>query len=319
MRLPRRTRLAGLTAPGIRPGAAQSWPARPVRIIVPFAPGGSGDITARLVGRYIEEKTGQAVVVDNRPGANGVIGTMAVKTAAPDGYTVLLATTSTHSANPSMMRDLPYDPERDFTGVGFFGSNGAYLLVRPDAPWRSLGELVSEVRERPGKVFFGHFNASSRVPGDLLNAMADIRMQGVPYRAIGTAFSDLLAGRLQVIFVDTTAGDAYLRNNQVRALAITRQGRWSRHPDLPAISETYPDFVLTGFLGMAVPTGTPPEVAQRLNTLINEAILAEPARSRMVEFGFVPEAIGLERVTELMRAEREKWSRFVRMAGIEPE
>ena len=144
-------------------------------------------------------------------------------------------------------------------------------------------------------------------------------MQGVPYRAIGTAFSDLMAGRLQVIFVDTTAGDAYLRNNQVRALAITRQGRWSRHPDLPAISETYPDFALTGFLGMAVPKGTPPEVAQRLNSLINEAILAEPARSRMTEFGFVPEAIGLERVAELMRLEREKWSRFVRMAGIEPE
>src|SRR5687767_5630052 len=125
MRLPRRALLASLPALAVLPAAAQSWPARPVRIIVPFAPGGSGDITARLVGKYIEEKTGQAVVVDNRPGANGVIGTMAVKTAAPDGYTVLLATTSTHSANPSLMRDLPYDPERDFTGVGFFSSNGA--------------------------------------------------------------------------------------------------------------------------------------------------------------------------------------------------
>ena len=310
--------LAAATPGGLARGQA-SWPDRPVRIIVPFAPGGSGDITARLVGKYVEERTGQAVVVDNRPGANGVIGTMAVKGAPPDGHTVLLATTSTHSANPSTVRDLPYDPVRDFVTVGFFGSNGSYLMVRPDAPWRDLAALVADARADPGRIFFGHFNASSRVPGELLNAMAGIRMQGVPYRAIGTAFSDLLAGRLQVIFVDTTAGDAYLRNGQTRAIAITRQGRWSRHPDLPAISETYPDFVLTGFLGMAVPAGTPPPVAERLNALVNEAILAEPAYSRLVEFGFVPEALPLPRIAELVRQEREKWARFCRLAGIEPE
>jgi tripartite-type tricarboxylate transporter receptor subunit TctC len=149
--------------------------------------------------------------------------------------------------------------------------------------------------------------------------MANIQLQGVPYRTIGSAFADLLAGRLHLIFVDTTAGDAYLRQKQVRALAITRQGRWDRHPDLPAMSETWPDFVLTGFLGIAVPAGTPPEVAQRLNTLVNEAILAEPARNRLVEFGFVPEALGLDRITELVRIERQKWTRFVSLAGIEPE
>jgi len=317
--LPRRALLAGLAASLPATAGAQDWPTRPVRIIVPFAPGGSGDITARMIGKHIEEKTGQAVVVDNRPGANGVIGTMAVKQAAPDGYTVLLATTSTHSANPSLLRDLPYDPQRDFITVGFFGSNGSYLMVRPDAPWRSLEALVQEAKANPGKLFFGYFNASSRVPAELLNVMAGTQMQGVPYRAIGNAFADLLAGRLQVIFVDTTAGDAYLRNGQTRALAITRGGRWPRFPDLPAISETYPDFVLTGFLGVAVPAGTPLPVAERLNTLVNEAILAEPARSRLIEFGFNPEAFDLPRIAALVREEREKWSRFVQMAGIEPE
>jgi tripartite-type tricarboxylate transporter receptor subunit TctC len=310
---------AGLAAAASPAARAQAWPTRPVRIIVPFAPGGSGDITARLIGRHVEERTGQPVVVDNRPGANGVIGTMAVKTAPPDGHTLLLATTSTHSANPSLVRDLPYDPVRDFVTVGFFGSNGSYLVVRPDAPWRSLAELVAEARANPGGVFFGHFNASSRVPAELLNAMAGTRMQGVPYRAIGTAFSDLMAGRLQLIFVDTTAGDAFLRQGQVRALAITRAGRWGRFPDLPSISETWPDFVLTGFLGVAVPAGTPPEVAGRLNALVNEAILAEPARSRLTEFGFNPEALDLPRIAALVREEQEKWARFVRMAGIEPE
>lgn len=308
---------AAALAPAV--AAAQGFPARPVRIIVPFAPGGSGDITARLIATHVEAATGQSVVVDNRPGANGVIGTMAVKQAAPDGHTLLLATTSTHSANPSTVKDLPYDPERDFVSVGFFGSNGSYLLVRADAPWRDVAGLVAAARARPGGLFFGHFNASSRVPGELLGVMSGAPFQGVPYRAIGNAFADLFAGRLDLIFVDTTAGDAYLRQGQARALAITRQGRWNRWPDLPALSETWPDFVLTGFLGVAVPAGTPVEVAQRLNALVNAAILAEPARSRLVEFGFVPEALDLERIAALVRIERGKWARFVRMAGIEPE
>ncbi len=315
----RRTLLATLPALTVRPARAQQWPARPVRIIVPFAPGGSSDITARLLAKHIEERTGQPVVVDNRPGANGVIGTMAARAAAPDGYTLLLATTTTMSANPSLMRDLPYDPARDFIPVGFFASNGAYLLVRPEAPWRSVTELVTAARAAPGGLFFGQFNASSRVPAELLNALAGIRMQGVPYRVIGTAFADLIAGRLQVIFVDTTAGDSYLQHNQVRALAVTRPGRWSRFPDLPSMDETFPEFSLTGFLGLAAPAGTPLAVRERLNALVNEAILTEPARSRMIDFGLTPEALNLERIADLVTQEREQWARYVRLAGIEPE
>ena len=309
-------RRRALVAAALAPGAARAE-TRPVRIIVPFAPGGSGDITARLIAQYVEGTTGQPVVVDNRAGANGVIGTMAVKQAPPDGLTWLLATTSTHSANPSTVRDLPYDPERDFTTVGFFGSNGSYLLVRPDAPWRDVASLVAAGRS--GQLNFGHFNASSRVPGDLLNVMAGTTLQGVPYRTIGAAFADLLGGRLDLIFVDTTAGDAYLRNGSLRALAITREGRWSRWPELPALSESWPDFVLTGVLGIAVPAATPRASAERINGLVNAAILAEPARGRLIEFGFVPEALGLERIAELVRAERVKWARFVKLAGIEPE
>jgi len=305
-----------LLAASLAPGSARAE-TRPVRIIVPFAPGGSGDITARLIAQYVEGTTGQPVVVDNRPGANGVIGTMAVKQAAPDGLTWLLATTSTHSANPSTVRDLPYDPERDFTTVGFFGSNGAYLMVRPEAPYRTVQDLV--VAGRSGRLNFGHFNASSRVPGELLNVLADTRLQGVPYRTIGAAFADLLAGRLDLIFVDTTAGDAYLKNGSLRALAITREGRWSRWPELPALSESWPDFVLTGFLGIALPAATPRAAAERVNALVNAAILAEPARGRLIEFGFVPEALSLDRIADLVRAERVKWARFVKLAGIEPE
>jgi len=308
----RRALLAGLL-----PTAMAHAETRPIRIIVPFAPGGSGDITARLIAQHVETTTRQAVVVDNRPGANGVIGTMAVKQATPDGRTWLLATTSTHSANPSTVRDLPYDPERDFVTAGFFGSNGSYLLVRPEAPYHSVADLVAAARQ-PG-LFFGHFNASSRIPGELLNALGGTRLQGVPYRTIGAAFADLLAGRLDLIFVDTTAGDTYVKDRTLRPLAITREGRWSRWPDLPALSETWPEFVLTGFLGIAVPAATPKAEAARINAQVNAAILAEPARSRLIEFGFLPAALDLTRIAELVHAERAKWARFVALAGITPE
>lgn len=311
-----------LAAPLLLPALARAqpaWPSRPIRIIVPFAPGGSGDITARLIGTFIETRTGQPVVVDTRPGANGVVGMMAAKQSPADGHTLVVATTSTHAANAAMMKSLPYDPERDFVTVGFYASNGSYLVVKPDAPYRTAQDIVVAAKARPGEVTYGHFNASSQVPGALLGAMAEVQLQGVPYRAIGTAFADLMAGRLDLIFVDTTAGDAFLRQGQVRALAVTRDGRWSRFPELPAMSETWPDFVLTGFLGLAAPAGIPPEVAQRLNGLINEAILAEPAKSRLLEFGFDPRPMDLRGIAVALRVEREKWARFVRMAGIEPE
>jgi tripartite-type tricarboxylate transporter receptor subunit TctC len=300
-------------------GRAQDFPDRPIRIIVPFAPGGSGDITARLIAQYVEKRTGQPVVVDNRPGANGIIGTMAVKTAPPDGYTLLLATTSTHNANPYLIKDLLYDPLKDFAVIGSFGSGGGYVLVPANSPWRKLQDLVEAAKAAPGQLFFGHFNATSRVPGELLNAMAGIQMQAVPYRAIGAAFSDLLAGRLQVIFVDTAAGDAYIRSGQCRALAHTKARGWSLHPDLPAVEEDYPGFVMTGFLGLAVPAATPLAVQQRLNALSNGAITSEPMHSRLLEFGFAPEPITLAGCAELTRAEVERWGRFTRIAKIEPE
>ena len=175
---------------------AALYPSRPIKIIVPFGPGGSGDITARLIGKQIEERTKQSVVIDNRPGANGIIGTMAVKTAEPDGYTVLLITTSTHAANVSLVRNLAYDPANDFTVVGVFRSSGSYLMVRPQAPWRDLAGFIAAAKAAPGKLTFGHFNASSRTPPEYLSRLAGIELQGVPYRAIGNAVTDLIGGEI---------------------------------------------------------------------------------------------------------------------------
>jgi tripartite-type tricarboxylate transporter receptor subunit TctC len=298
---------------------ADHYPTRPIKIIVPFGPGGSGDITARLIGKQIEERTKQAVVVDNRPGANGIIGTMAVKTADPDGYTVLLITTSTHAANVSLVRNLSYDPAKDFTVVGVFRSSGSYLMVRPQAPWRDLAAFITAAKAAPGKLTYGYFNASSRTPPEYLSRLAGIELQGVPYRAIANAIADLISGEIHCLFMDTTASNQYLHSNQLRPLAITRLTRAPLTPDVPTVAETFPGFQLTGFLGMAVPSGTPRGIVEQLNGLIAEALTAPEVRRRMDEFGLAYDITSLADCEAEVRAERERWTEYVRVAGIQPE
>jgi len=298
---------------------AALYPSRPIKIIVPFGPGGSGDITARLIGKQIEERTRQSVVIDNRPGANGIIGTMAVKTAEPDGYTVLLITTSTHAANVSLVRNLAYDPAKDFTVVGVFRSSGTYMLVRPQSAWRDLNGFIGAARAAPGKLTFGYFNASSRTPPEYLSRLAGIELQGVPYRAIGNAVTDLMGGEIDCLFIDTTASNQYLQNGQLRPLAITRLTRAEATPDVPAVAETFPGFELTGFLGMAVPSATPREIVEQLNGLITEALASAEVRRRMDEFGLSYDVTDLAACDEVVRAERERWTEYTRVAGIQPE
>jgi tripartite-type tricarboxylate transporter receptor subunit TctC len=316
----RRSALALIAAALMPPNAsAAQYPSRPIKIIVPFGPGGSGDITARLIGKQIEDRTKQAVVIDNRPGANGIIGTMAVKIAEPDGHTVLLITTSTHAANVSLVRNLSYDPAADFTVVGVFRSSGSYLMVRPQAPWRDLAGFIAAAKAAPGKITFGYFNASSRTPPEYLGKLAGVELQGVPYRAIANAVADLISGQIDCLFMDTTASNQYLQNGQLRPLAITRLQRASSTPDVPTVAETFPGFELTGFLGMAVPSATPRDIVERLNGLINAALAAPEVRRRMDEFGLSWDTTDLAACEAEVRAERERWTEYVRVAGIQPE
>ncbi len=313
------TVLAGASLAILAGTAAGQARTRPMQIIVPFAPGGSGDITARLIAQYIEGKTGQRVLVENKPGANGIIGVEAAKIAPADGQSLLLATTSTHAANPSLYKKLPYDPDRDFQIVGVFGSGGSYLLVKPDAPYKSFAEFVAYLKARPGALNYGHFNASSQVPGHLLNNLAGTDIRPVPYKQIGAAMTDLIAGQIQAVFVDTAAGDTYVASGQLRALAVTRTERMAKHPNLPTFAETYPEFVMTGFLGLAVPAGTPREAAQALNDQINDAITSDPMRAQLENFGFTPKRLSLDEAAAHVRNERAKWKRYIALAKIEPQ
>ncbi|SIP90947.1 tripartite tricarboxylate transporter substrate binding protein [Pseudacidovorax sp. RU35E] len=300
--------------------AVPAWAqdSKPIQIIVPFGPGGSGDISARMLAEFITRKTGRNVVVDNRAGGNGIIGVEAARIAPADGSVLLLATTSTHLANPSLFRKLPYDPARDFRLVGSFGPGSTYMLVRPDAPWKTLKDFVAAAKAAPGRINYGHFNATSKVTAALFAHEAGIELAAIPYKQVSQAMTELIAGQTQVVFTDTVAGDSFVAANQLRALAAHSDTRLKRYPDVPLIAETYPNFTIRGgFLGIAVPAATPVDVQQRLNALINEAVTTDPIRSRLEGFAFAPARVSLKQLADFEREEREKWKGYVEIAQIE--
>ena len=299
---------------------AQPGSGKPIRIIVPFAPGGSGDITARLLAEYLTRKTGQSVVVENKPGANGIIGVEAAKRSPADGSVLLLATTSTHLANPSLYKALPYDPEKDFSLVGHFGGGSMLVLVRPAGPYKSLSDLVNAARANPEKLNYGHFNASSHIPGAMIGQITGIKLTPVPYKQIGNAMTDLISGQLDVIFVDSVAGDSLAASGQLRAIAAHGQKRLPKYPNVPLIAETYPAYnVSAGMLGIAVPKGTPLAVQQALNDLINDAITTDPMKGSLENFGFHPKAMTLAELAAFVTRDRALWKEQVTLAGIEPQ
>ena len=299
---------------------ADSWPSKAVHIVVPFAPGGSGDITARLVGKYIEDKTGQPFVIENKAGANGIVGVLSVKSSAPDGYTLMLATTSTNAANVHMYKNPGYDPEKDFQVVGVIGSSGAFLVVPADSQFKSIADLTNYAKANPGKLNYGYFNASSQVPSAVLGEKAGLDWQGVAYKAIGNAWNDLYAGAIQFMFVDLTAARGQVVAGKARPLAISLPERSSLYPDVPALSENYPGFVSTGFLAIAVPKAVPDDIKQRLNELINEATSSAAINKRLVEeFALTPRKLDLDQCAQQDREERAKWADYVKIAKIEPQ
>jgi tripartite-type tricarboxylate transporter receptor subunit TctC len=293
--------------------------AKTTTIIVPFAPGGSGDITARLIGQFWLEAYGLTVVVETKPGANGIIGMQSAKNAPADGKTLVLATTSTLAANPSLFRTLPYDAEKDFSLVAVTGGGaGSFMFVRTDAPYTSLAEFVSFARAHPQELHYGYFNASSRVPPALLAIRAGIELTPVPYRQIGTATNDLASGQIHTVFVDTTAADAFLTSNRFRGIGLTAPKRSQRSPDIPTIAESYPDFEVSGFLGIAVRAETPEQDKREINRRVNAAIVAEPMKSKLMDFGYTVDPLDLEACIAYAHAQRRKWAGYVQSANIEP-
>lgn len=323
-RTSRRAALLGAAATSVlllRPSVsrAQAYPTRPIRLIVPFVPGGGADNTARFVAGPLGEELGQTIVVENRGGAGGTIGTAAVAQAPADGYTLLYGTPGPLITNRHLMASLPYDPDRDFAPVSLL-TKGAYVMaVHKDVPARSVAELIALARARPGELSYASagIGAGSHLSGELLSMRANIRLSHVPYRGTGLALQDVAAGRV------TMSIDSYgpmlplIQAGNLRPIAVTSAQRMPDLPDVPTVAETIPGFEVTVINYVCVRSGTPRPIIDRLNQALVRVLASPELRARMVAAGSSPPVSSTpEELGEMLRSESAKWGEVIRRAGI---
>lgn len=300
--------------------AQDSWPAKPVRLVVPFGPGGSGDIVSRIVAHELEKMAGQPFIVDNKPGATAMIGTAIVKNAPADGYTLLHGSTSSLAANPSLYRQMSYDPD-DFTTVAVDGTIPGFMLVAKDAPYGSVKEFVAWAKERKEPIFSGYGNTSSRVPSALFAERSGVTFEEVAYKDAVPAIQDLIGGRIQVTFPDLVIGETYVRSGQVRALAVTSTQRAAQYPGTETVAETYPGFEAIAFLSFTVRKEVPAEIQRKLAAWVMEALYKPEVHKRLIEIGITPPPRDWDvaKADAFVKRERDLWTRYIKLAKIEPQ
>jgi len=317
----RRTFIASAAALAAGTGAARAaWPERPVTMVVPFAAGSGTDTVARIVGERLAARLGQGVVVENRAGANGSVAATYVARANPDGYTLFMTTNTSHSANPSLMKNLTYDPVADFAPVARMGNLPFLLVTDPKLPVNSVAELVAYAKANPGKLTYASGNSTGIVAGATLAKRAGIDILHVPYRSTPPAITDIIGSRISMMFVDITAALSQINAGALKALAVTTAERSKLLPNLPSMQEAgVPEFDITSWNGVFAPARTPADVVARLNKELS-AIATDPALvKRFAEIGFdafpqTPDELGA-----FVRAQLANWSRMIREAGIEPQ
>ena len=299
---------------------AQQYPSRPVTIVVPFAAGGGSDLLARLVAQKLEEKLGKPFIIENRPGAATTLAAMQVVRAAPDGYTLMQATSSTMAINVSMSKKMSYEPLKDLVPIALLSSSPFFLVVNKDSPLKSVADLISLAKAKPNSLNYGSGGPGSmhHLSTELLQSLAGIQMTHVPYKATPPAMNDLLAGNIQVLFGDTTSTLPFIRQGSVRALAVTTAKRSPAAPDVPAVAETVPGFESASWQMLVAPGATPPEVIALLNREVH-AIFSNPAVIGELERrGIGPALTGNPaEVRDFVKQEIVRWSDVVRRAGLE--
>jgi tripartite-type tricarboxylate transporter receptor subunit TctC len=302
------------------PAAAQGYPSRPITFIVPFAAGSATDLLARALGASITQDTHQTVIVDNRAGAGGILAAQAAARAAPDGYTVLITTNTTHAANEHLYRKLPYDPVKDFAPVTGLGKGGQVLVVRADAPYRSVADLVADARKNPGKLSFGSGSSSSRVAGELLKQLTHTDILHVPYKSNPNAITDLLGGQITFMITDTATGVPQVKSGKLRALGVSTQQRIALLSDVPTLDEAGVKGYDMGYWFAAyVPAGTPAPLVARLHDLLVAGTKSASAASFYDSSGSQPWSTTPAELATFQAAEAQKWGRVIKAAGIEPE
>jgi tripartite-type tricarboxylate transporter receptor subunit TctC len=325
MKLPRRQFLhlaaaAGALSAVPRIARAQTYPVRPVRLIVPIAPAGAGDITARLIGQWLSERLGQQFVIDNRPGGGGNIGTEAVVRSPADGYTLLLVG-SFNATNAALYDKLNFDLIRDIAPIAGLFRGPLVMLVHPSVPARSVPEFIAYAKANAGKISMASAGIGStpHLAGELFKAMAGVNLLHVPYRGGGPAVTDLLGGQVQVYFASTPASIEYIKAGRLRALAVTAAARSEALPDIPAVAEFVPGYESSFWTGVGAPKKTPAEIVDKLNKEIN-AVLADPKfKTRLADLGGTPLVGSPADFGKLIADETEKWGKVIRAANIRAE
>ena len=300
---------------------AQPYPTKPIRAIVPFAPGSATDQIARAFGAKMAETLGQPLEIENRPGANGMIGADAVAKAAPDGYTFLFGTNSTNAALKSLMKKLPYDQDTAFAPVGYMGSVALIVAVNNEFPARTLAELIALARAKPGTITFATASTSQRISSEMLASMAGIKMIHVPYKSSPNAITDLIGGQVNMFTADFAVMLPQVKAGKVRALAVTSARRNSVAPDIPTVAEAggLKDYELIAFFGAYAPAGTPRDIVQKLNEAINLAARSKELIDRFASLGMQTAPGTPEAFAQRTSAEALKWAKAIKEAGIEPE
>jgi len=302
--------------------AAQAYPAKPIRLIVPFPPGGATDILGRMVGQRLGENLGQQIVVENRPGANGTLGLELAARAAPDGYTLVIGQAGNLAISISLVGKLPYDPVKDFSPLTLVASTPNVLVVHPSLPIRSVKDLIALARAKPGEINYA--SAGSGSPGHLaaeqLKKMAGINMVHIPYKGAAPALTDVVAGHASLYFTSPISAQSFVKAGRLRMVAVTSAKRSSSLPDLPTIAEAgFPDFDLTSWWGMLVPAGVSGEIVARIHGEAVRILNAPEMKKRLESQGADAVTSTPEQFSAYIKSEIAKWGKLIRELGVKAE
>jgi len=300
---------------------AQDYPSRPVRMLVPFPPGGPVDIMGRLTGQRLAAELGQQFVMDNRAGANGNIAGEIVARATPDGYTLLVGANGNIAVNPSLYRKMPFDPRQDLAAIGLIGTGALLMVVHPSMPTNSVGEFIAAARKRPGSINFASSGSgsSAHLCAELLKLMAKIDITHVPYKGSAPALNDVIGGQVQMLITGVSSAIGPARAGKLRALGVSSAKRIAALPDVPAIAETLAGYEVLTWYGVFAPAATPAPIVRRLNAALLSALNHKETQERMTALGAEAVMMSPSQFAAMVRDETIKWAAVVRSAGIRPD
>jgi tripartite-type tricarboxylate transporter receptor subunit TctC len=300
---------------------AQPYPSKPIKAVVPFAAGSATDQIGRAFAAKMSETLGQTIIVDNKPGVNGMLGADAVAKAAPDGYTILIGTNSTNAALKSLMKKLPYDQDTAFVPVAYMGSVPLIVAVNNDVPAKTLKELVGLAKSKPGHVTFASASTSQLVSTEMLASMAGIQMTNVPYKSGPAAMTDLIGGQVMMFTADFAVMLPQVKGGKIRGLAVTSTKRSPAVPELPTVNEALglKDYELIAYFAVFAPAGTPPDVVAKLNAAVNAAAQSKDIQDKFAPIGFAVEPGTPEALAQRSKLETAKWAKAIKDAKIEPQ